>query len=211
MLGRIIDQNPSYFISIDNELLSWKIYKEISNTYFKKAVGMPERGLVNRLVRDYTFEHREMVDHLYFTVPKEKVSQAFASFPSSYIGHYGAFDALKFIVGKDFNAPNNAVRLSKEHAEVQIDKEIMKQRKAVRQQYNISDDSVVMFVAPGSEEGEANFCIDACRNGIQQFILKYSSPTSLSSKAAHNSKFVTVISLLKGCNILNSYWRSICG
>lgn len=40
--------------------------------------------------------------------------------------------------------------------------------------------------------------MDTVRNGVKEFILKYSSPTSLSPKAPPVSHYTTVISLQKG-------------
>lgn len=52
-----------------------------------------------------------------------------------------------------------------------------------------------MFYAPGNERNEAEFTAENVRKGIKEFLLKYSSPTSLSPKALPLSNFVTVISL----------------
>jgi len=56
----------------------------------------------------------------------------------------------------------------------------------------------VIFFAPGNELKEAEFTADSTRKGIQEFLLKYSAPTSLSSKARHLDHFVTVISTHSG-------------
>jgi hypothetical protein len=55
-----------------------------------------------------------------------------------------------------------------------------------------------VFIAPGNEHNEAQFSLDPLRLGIKEFILKYSSPTSLAPKAPPAGKFVTVMSTHKG-------------
>ena len=55
-----------------------------------------------------------------------------------------------------------------------------------------------MFFAPGNEEKEAIFCTDTVRRGVKEFILKYSSPTSLSPKAPPMENYATILSLHRG-------------
>lgn len=68
-----------------------------------------------------------------------------------------------------------------------------------RSKYNIKSDAHVIFIAPGNEKNEVEFCLENLRKGIKEFLLKYSSPTSLSPKALPlDGNFVTVLSLHKG-------------
>ena len=56
-----------------------------------------------------------------------------------------------------------------------------------------------LFIAPGNEKNEVEFCLENLRKGIKEFLLKYSSPTSLSPKALPlDGNFVTILSLHKG-------------
>jgi hypothetical protein len=56
----------------------------------------------------------------------------------------------------------------------------------------------VIFFAPGNEVKEAEFCMENIRKGVKEFILKYSSPTSLSPKAPSADHYTTIISVHKG-------------
>jgi hypothetical protein len=54
-------------------------------------------------------------------------------------------------------------------------------------------------LAPGNEKSEVEFSIENLRKGVKEFLLKYSSPTSLSPKALPlEGNFVTILSLHKG-------------
>ena len=53
-------------------------------------------------------------------------------------------------------------------------------------------------MAPGNTKEEVEFTFEACRAGVEQFLLKYSAPTSLSPIAKPMDKFHTVISLNSG-------------
>jgi len=70
--------------------------------------------------------------------------------------------------------------------------------KDFRTKHNISNDSTVIFFAPGNEVNETEFSMENVRKGVKEFLLKYSAPTSLSPKAPKMDKYVTVISLHKG-------------
>ena len=71
-------------------------------------------------------------------------------------------------------------------------------RAAFRQKHSIQDNGTVIFFAPGNEASEAEFCLENVRKGVQEFLLKYSSPTSLSPKAPPLDHYTTIISLHRG-------------
>ena len=89
--------------------------------------------------------------------------------------------------------------VSRDHFSSEIEKIIEKNvRPEWRAKHNIPDDATVVFVAPGNEPDEAAFSMVNVQRGIKEFMLKYSSPTSLSPSAPPASKFYTVISTHKG-------------
>jgi len=88
--------------------------------------------------------------------------------------------------------------VSKRYFASDLEKGIENIRTNWRQKQGISDNATVIFYAPGNEANEAEFSADNVRKGIKEFLLKYSSPTSLSPKASPMNSFVTVISLHTG-------------
>ena len=56
----------------------------------------------------------------------------------------------------------------------------------------------MIFFAPGNEKNEATFCFESVRKGVEEFLYKYSSPSSLSPIAKPLDKFHTIISLEEG-------------
>lgn len=68
-----------------------------------------------------------------------------------------------------------------------------------RTEHKIEENAYSVFVAPGNEKSEIDFCLENLRRGVKEFLLKYSSPTSLNPKALPLDKnFVTIISVHKG-------------
>ena len=79
-----------------------------------------------------------------------------------------------------------------------MEKAIGSIRSEWRAKNKIDDDVYSIFVAPGNEKNEVEWCMENLRKGIKEFLLKYSAPTSLSPKALPLDKFVTVLSLHEG-------------
>lgn len=93
---------------------------------------------------------------------------------------------------------DNSLYVSDKFFQTDLEKGIEKIRNVWRRQNEVADDATVIFYAPGNEKVEAEFTCENVRKGVKEFLLKYSSPTSLSPKASPLSKFVTVISLQQG-------------
>lgn len=163
---------------------------------------MPKRHFIDRFVRDMRAWHEKLVDHMHFTIPLKTHPVAY-NFPSEYIGQYGVYEAVKHIYQKNshlahlISDDDNSLHVSKRYFATELEKGIDKIRQDWRDANNLGDDSTVIFVAPGNEKVEAEFCIENARRGIKEFLLKYSAPTSMSAKALPLENFVTVISLHK--------------
>lgn len=72
-------------------------------------------------------------------------------------------------------------------------------RTRFREQNGIEQNAYSIFLAPGNEVNEVEFCMENLRKGVKEFLLKYSAPSSLSPKALPlESGFVTVLSLHAG-------------
>lgn len=80
----------------------------------------------------------------------------------------------------------------------ELEKGIDHIREEFRTKHSINEDATVIFFAPGNEKNEAEFSMENARRGVKEFLLKYSAPTSMSSKAHPLENFVTVISLHSG-------------
>ena len=66
-------------------------------------------------------------------------------------------------------------------------------------------------MAPGNEKNEVEFCMENMRKGVKEFLLKFSSPTSLSPNALPmEGNFVTFISVhegTEGAELVREYLR----
>lgn len=80
-----------------------------------------------------------------------------------------------------------------------MEKAIMNIRHSFRSEHRIEPNAFSIFIAPGNEQSEAEFCLENLRKGVKEFLLKLSSPTSLNAKALPlDGNFVTIISVHSG-------------
>ncbi|MFN9902869.1 MAG: hypothetical protein ACK55Z_29640 [bacterium] len=83
--------------------------------------------------------------------------------------------------------------INKRYFASDMEKAIESMKNQFRSKHNIKSDAHVIFIAPGNEKSEVEFCLENLRKGVKEFLLKYSSPTSLSPKALPlDGNFVTV-------------------
>lgn len=93
---------------------------------------------------------------------------------------------------------DHSLFVNKNYFASDLEKAIESVRSQFRAKHHISDNGTVIFFAPGNEASEAEFCLENVRKGVKEFLLKYSSPTSLSPKAPPLEHYTTIISLHRG-------------
>ena len=96
---------------------------------------------------------------------------------------------------------DNSLFVSRHRFGLEIERLRSQARVRCRQELEIREDAFVIFVAPGNDREEVEFCLDNLRKGVKEFLHKYSAPTSLSPIAAPLDKFVTIMSLHKGSKL----------
>jgi len=123
-------------------------------------------------------------------------------FPSEHVGQYGVYDALKHLYQQSKKhselIKEDSLFVSKQYFAGELEGIVENVKADFRQRHKIPDNAHVIFFAPGNEVNEAEFCMENVRLGVNEFILKYSSPTSLSPKAPSKEHYWTVISIHKG-------------
>jgi lipid A disaccharide synthetase len=93
---------------------------------------------------------------------------------------------------------DESLLINRKHFAADLEKSISAVRSDFRERHRIPKEGTVVFFSPGNEEKEAEFSLDSIRRGVREFLLKYSSPTSLSPKAPALEHYTTVISVQRG-------------
>ena len=157
----------------------------------------------NRFIRDFKEFTLKQMDYCHYTVPLQVTNQNGFVFPGDYVGQYGVYEAVKHV----YNSSSNLKHLIKDdhlltntrYFSSDMENAILKIRSKFRQEHNIDEKAFSIFIAPGNEQAEVEFTMEQLRRGVKEFLLKYSSPTSLSPQAAPlETGFVIILSLHAG-------------
>ena len=163
---------------------------------------MPKRHIFTRFVRDFKEFTLPKIDYCHYTVPLQTANNNGFVFPGEYVGQYGTYEAVKHVYQSNESLKHlvNAEDLlvSKRYFASEMEQGILSIRDKFRAKHSIAGDSHVIFLAPGNEVKEAEFCMENLRKGVKEFLLKYSAPTSMSPKALPMENFTTVLSLHEG-------------
>jgi hypothetical protein len=119
------------------------------------------------------------------------------------VGQYGVYDAVKHVYQSSSSlsglVKDNHLLTNKRYFSTDIEKGVLELRDKFRADNNIEPNAYSIFIAPGNEKNETEWCLENLRKGVKEFLLKYSAPTSLSPKALPlEPNFVTIISTHKG-------------
>ena len=104
--------------------------------------------------------------------------------------------------GRDALLKENSILASRDRFALELERLRNSERAKIRAELDIPEDAFVIFLAPGNDKEEVEWCMETLRRGVKEFLLKYSAPTSLSPIAAPMDKFATILSLHKGSKSL---------
>lgn len=199
---KVYRHRPSAIISLDNEYFSIEAMKRINKFYDHGSVPKPAKHYYNRFVRDFRQWHEEYFDYMHYTIPMRTAVPGGYFFPAQYVGQHGVYDALRHLMAQDPEkkhlVSDHTISLSNRHFAGDIDASIQKARRAFREKHSIGEYDTVIFVSPGNEKNEVEFSFESTRRGVEEFLLKFSAPTSLSPVAKPLENFHTVISVEHG-------------
>lgn len=202
---------PSCIVNLDNEHLSQEMGMKFNDFYgYKKGSTTnlkPDVYLLTNTVRHSSPEHMDVFNHAFYTLALPQINKRYFSFPSDYIGQYGAYDAIKYVFtegGLPHLVKDHSLFLARDNALYDIEEARLKVAQKFKEKHGISQNSTVVFFAPGNSIGESEFSLEDFRKGYNEFISKYSYPSSLSSNAPPKENFKLVVSVHKNSEAENT-------
>ena len=217
VIKELMMRKPHVILSIDNEMLSNKLMEQVNGEniyiyiyiefYSKGSRERPEKIIYNKMIRDIRPWHSPLLDYIFHKLPSPQILQYTYKQAGEHIGLYGVYEAIRYLystspsLSEKLSPTPHHILLSRTHMGIQLEKLVMERRNVWRESLGIGTGDTVIFVAPGNLVGEVKFSMERVPRAIEEFLLKYSTPTSLSPAAAHVDTFHTVISLQKGSNI----------
>eukprot|EP00826_Nyctotherus_ovalis_P050039 TRINITY_DN6093_c0_g1_i19.p1 TRINITY_DN6093_c0_g1~~TRINITY_DN6093_c0_g1_i19.p1 ORF type:complete len:286 (-),score=75.05 TRINITY_DN6093_c0_g1_i19:691-1548(-) len=204
VMDKLYLQRPSLLLSLENELLTWKVFERFAYLYRGGSLPMPKRHFYYRFINYYRQDYEPKLDYIYYTLPIEPNTYQYV-FPSEYVGQYGVYYATREL----YKRSPEASQLLKEHSiythqknhQVYTERIVSRVRQEFREKNAVPEDGVLVFVNPGNEKREAEFCLEECRRGVEEFRRKYFSPTSLEPRAMPRENLITYMPIQKNCNL----------
>jgi len=211
---KIYQSRPSLVLNIGNEYMTFMLMEEFAKYYKNSPLQMPQRHTFTRFARDLKEFSRQYVDYAHFTVPLTTANTNGFVFPGEFVGQYGVYDATKYVYENtpalNGLAKDDHILVNKRYFSSDMEKAIAAIRTQFRVDNQIDEKAYTIFIAPGNEKSEVEFCLDNLRRGVKEFLLKYSAPTSLSEKAPPLENFATILSVEEGSDgqaFVNEYLR----
>lgn len=163
----------------------------------------PDAYILTNTVRHWDENHDYFCNEAFYTYALRMINKRYYIFPSTYIGQYGSYEALRHVYSKCSNhfghlLKENSILASREHFLDDIQKGRSIIRKQFRDTHKIEDSDTVVFLSPGNTIEENKYTMEAFRRGYNEFIGIHSYPTSLSHHAPNKESFKLVISIQKG-------------
>lgn len=195
---------PSVIVSFDNEYFTFEMMNKLNAYFENSSVKRPKRHYYNRFIKDLRYYHEEYIDYMHYTVPMNTAVPSGYYFPGQFVGQHGVYDTVRHLMGSDPEqkhlVTDYSIQINDKWFAGDLDLSIQKVRRAFRNKHKLGEDDTLIFFAPGNEKNEATFCMESVRRGVEEFLLKYSAPTSLSPVAKPIEEFHTIISIEEGSN-----------
>lgn len=200
----IVRARPSCIINLDNEHFSLEMTREINNSYGYKYKGIdnirPDVYLLTNTIKNLERRHEQFFNQVFYTLSIQQINRYYYTSPSYYIGQYGAYEALRFLfneAGITSLIKEKSILLSRDHALFDIEHAREKVSSEFRRKYQIDEEATVVFFSPGDTISENDYTLEEFRKGYNEFIYKYSSPSSIIPYSPSRSNFKLIVSLHK--------------
>jgi hypothetical protein len=198
---------PSCILGLDNEHLSQEMVRRIHSKYNEKfslhatRKNRPDTYIMTNTVRNWDENYKIFCDMAFYTLALKQINKKWFVFPSHYIGQYGAYEALRHLMlraGMTDYVKGNSILFSREHSFDQIEKARTIVREDFRIRLKIDPEATCVFLAPGNTIEENKYTLEAFRLAYNEFITRYSYPSSLSHYAPPREMFKLIVSVQSG-------------
>lgn len=204
VIDNITRVRPSCIVNLDNEHLSQEMAKRFNISYgYKKNSSSnikPEVFLLTNTVRNLSPEHTTLFDYAFYTLALPQINQRYFTYPSHYIGQYGAYDALRFLFsngGFSHLVREHSIIISRQNHLNDVENARLKISEKFKEKKGINKNATCIFFAPGNTIGECDYSLEDFRKGYNEFILKYTYPSALSTNAPPKEYFKLIVSVDK--------------
>ncbi|CAD8106370.1 unnamed protein product [Paramecium primaurelia] len=168
---------PSAFLNFENEFFMIQFYKKLRESYRHFNRICPPTFQYGLTHKDQPQYGQKYVDHWFTRTPMKQSNWEKFTFPHTQVGPDGLYRAFRHLLS---NSPqykdlvqNDTIYLPGgeffRFDDFLADR-VNEQRKKYRQQQNIGDQELLIFVAGGNTSKEIPFCLKTVAEGISRFL-----------------------------------------
>jgi len=146
-------------------------------------------------------EHEHLFNHGFYTLALKQINHRYYVYPSNYIGQYGAYEALRFLFengGYSHLVKEKSIIVSRHNHLNDIENARLNISEKFKEKKNIDRNATCVFFAPGNTIGETEYSLEDFRKGYNEFINKYTYPSSILTNAPPKDMFKLIVSVEKG-------------
>lgn len=173
LVQKIQNYRPSLVLTLDHDILSFKIHKQVAQAYKSSSLVKPKQIHYGRFINRYAPYQLDYLDHVLYTIPIEPRDWNKFKFPSTYIGQSAFEKAYRFLLernGGDHLLTSDSVKVNRDHFYSETEQYIEGERKTFRKTHNIPDSATVLFFAPGSNASEIQWTLPILNKTANKFV-----------------------------------------
>lgn len=199
IIERIRRHRPSLVLTLDHDILSFRIHRQLSELYKASSLPRPKQAHFGRFVNRYKPYQLDYLDHAFYTIPIPERNWNQFKFPSTFVGQDAFAEALQFLLHRNGGAhllSNDSVLMNRDHFYSETEQFIESERRTFRESNGIPPQATVLFLAPGNQLSEIRWSLPILQNTANLFISEYAEPFSKRSESRPLEHFVVVIPVI---------------
>ena len=231
VLDSIVQAKPSLILTIDHDILSFKLLRGLHEAYSSLGLSRPPHLHWGHYIKNLYPAQLPYLDHVMYTmsIPARNYNQFI--YPHTYLGHQAFATAYRFLLSRNPHGlsllSDDSQLVNKNHFYGHIAPFVSAERDRFRGKFGIADKEVALLLAPGNKEGEVKWALPKLMAAAAEFqsenrlvsltVVLPSTPATLkylASEAAKSSPSLRIIvtetcedksSALAGCNLAICY------
>lgn len=150
------ETQPDAFLVLGNEFFMEKLFKNVAAEYEDAGVNKPPCFMLDKTVINQENSFKSYLDHYLYALPMQPVNWQYFTFPSTFLGRQGAYDALRWLT----QAPSASLFLPKEFHMEAMEEKVQVQRQAFREQHGVGEEQTLVFIGAGNTKEEIIYSVE---------------------------------------------------
>jgi lipid A disaccharide synthetase len=197
LYDKLFEKQTSAILTLGNEYFMKRLYlgveKQYTNNAHKHQIK-PAMLYYDKLMYGQHVDHLYYLDHYFYTTPYRPANWQRYTFPSTYVGIQGVYDAYEYLYRQTDKfrglVDSKGIYLNEEYLGIMIEELVLESRNKWRSKNQIDEATTLFFASPGSDQYEIKWSMPIISKAVDQFLTKFSKVSA--------ENFAVVVSLPKG-------------